>query len=335
MRAMSQDDVTFQIFNLETMSGVHPGRRTAVVQHVRLLPLHREKSPQWARLLWYLDPPSCDLHLQADPPQLWQERPLLRLENPFSANFGQTLHEAIAAAGWQPFICGNCLHWQPLVDSTNPDGIPLGRCGWDLPTAQHIEMPELLRRQSLLALGCLAWENRVPEAMPAAILPDEEPSAQPSDASPGRWERLKERIFHIRPRPKRPSWGERIAEWSGVGAGTEPCQACQGRIANLGALVVATEEGDRRTFSIWRCRHCHTFYLNDWADRWERLDSLETEESYYRLAPVEAVELLALFEGVDGGEHPGGRHQREEQRVQVEAYIRQRPRLSHQIRQGR
>jgi hypothetical protein len=337
---MSQDEATFQIFNLETMSGVHPGRRTAVVQHIRLLPLNEDKIPQWARLLWYLGPPSCDLHLQSAPPELWQEKPLLRLENPLSANFGHLLQEALATAGWQASACGTCHHWQPIIDSVNIDGIPLGRCGWDPLTArtfeiQEMEMPEMLRRQSLLALACPAWEHREGDAIPAAIPPDEERSSQVTPASLTPWERLKQRILQIRPRPPRPSWGERIVERSGVGAGTEPCAACQGRIANLGALVVATEEGDRRTFSVWRCRHCHSFYLNDWVDRWERLDSLETEESYYRLSPVEAVALLALFEGVDGGEHPGKRHLRNEQSAQVEAYIRQRPRLSHQIRHGR
>jgi hypothetical protein len=100
-------------------------------------------------------------------------------------------------------------------------------------------------------------------------------------------------------------------------------------------MTVATDEDDKRTFSVWRCRRCHTFYLNDWIDRWERLDSLETEESYYRLAPVEAVELLALFDNVIGGEHPAGRRNRSKQRAWLEQFIQNRHRLSHQIRQGR
>ncbi|MEZ4634033.1 MAG: hypothetical protein R2856_03485 [Caldilineaceae bacterium] len=39
---MPQDDVSYQIFNLETMSGVYPGSRTAVMQRIRLLPLAAE-----------------------------------------------------------------------------------------------------------------------------------------------------------------------------------------------------------------------------------------------------------------------------------------------------
>ncbi|MEZ4634031.1 MAG: hypothetical protein R2856_03475 [Caldilineaceae bacterium] len=71
------------------------------------------------------------------------------------------------------------------------------------------------------------------------------------------------------------------------------------------------------------------------TDRWERLDSLETEEIYYRLTPVEAVELLALFDNVIGGEHPAGRRDRMEQRHWLEKFTENRPRVSHQIRQGR
>lgn len=75
-----------------------------------------------------------------------------------------------------------------------------------------------------------------------------------------------------------PLWEDRIVERSGVGVGTTPCFACQGRIANLGALAVATPEGDKQTFSIWRCRTCYTCYLNDLIDRaGRRTDSLETE----------------------------------------------------------
>ena len=126
-----------------------------------------------------------------------------------------------------------------------------------------------------------------------------------------------------------------MIERSGVGAGTEPCFACQGRIANLGALAVATPEGDKQTFSIWRCRACYTYYLNDWIDRWERTDSLETEERYYRLAPAEALAILAVIDNVVHGEHPARRHERGAERAWLLAFIGARAELSHQIRQGR
>jgi hypothetical protein len=132
-----------------------------------------------------------------------------------------------------------------------------------------------------------------------------------------------------------PSLADSLVERSGVGAGTEPCFACQGRIANLGALTVASPEGDKQTFSVWRCRVCHTLYLSDWIDRWERVDSLETEETIYRIAPVEAAELLALVGSVAGGDHPRLRRERGAQRAWVLEQLARRPALSHVIKQGR
>ena len=131
------------------------------------------------------------------------------------------------------------------------------------------------------------------------------------------------------------AWEERLMERSGVGAGTEPCFACQGRLANLGALAVASPEGDKQTYSVWRCRHCYTWYLNDWVDRWERLDSLETEESWYRLSPAEALEVLAVIDNVVHAEHPARRHERGAQRAWMVAFLHSHPLLSHQIRLGR
>lgn len=124
-------------------------------------------------------------------------------------------------------------------------------------------------------------------------------------------------------------------ERSGVGAGTEPCFACQGRIANLGALAVASPEGDKQTLSIWRCRSCYTYYLNDWIDRWETTDSLETEETYYRLAPQEALAVLALIDNVEHAEHPARRFERAQQRAWVLNLVGNRAQLSHQVKQGR
>jgi hypothetical protein len=126
-----------------------------------------------------------------------------------------------------------------------------------------------------------------------------------------------------------------IVERSGVGAGTEPCLACHGRIANLGALTVETLDGDKETLSVWRCRACYAEYLNDWVDRWERLDSLETEETYYRVAPAEAYRVLAIISGTPGADHPGGRAQRHHLRDEVLEIVRGRAPLSRQVRQGR
>ena len=124
-------------------------------------------------------------------------------------------------------------------------------------------------------------------------------------------------------------------ERSGVGAGTEPCFACQGRIANLGALAVESTAGDKQTFSVWRCRSCYSLYLSDWSDRWERLENLETEELIYRVAPAEAAELLSLILSVPGGEHPAQRAERSHLRDWLLNFAANRPLLSRQIKQGR
>jgi hypothetical protein len=333
---MANGETTFQIFNLNTMSGVYPGSRTVVMQRIQLLPQSgQERAPQWARLLWYSDPPSCVLTLQEQPSATELGTPILRLENPSAQTFVESFRKAVAAAGWTPFTCGHCVHWQPRHETTNEDGIVLGRCSWGEMKSNTVKMPEPLRLQSTLALACPAWsESNTHQSWLQAYDGEDEIATTPISPE-SRWQQLKVRLKLARPEPRRLLWGDHIVERSGVGAGTEPCFACQGRIANLGAMTVATDEDDKRTFSVWRCRRCHTFYLNDWIDRWERLDSLETEESYYRLAPVEAVELLALFDNVIGGEHPAGRRNRSKQRAWLEQFIQNRHRLSHQIRQGR
>ncbi len=332
-RPTERDQPQVQMFNLKTMSGVHPGSRTAIMQRIRLLPLAgNAQPPQWARLLWYSEPPGCVLYPQAEGSEQWQTTPLLHLADPTPHHFLSRLRSALAEIGWQPLACGSCQHWHFSPALVNADNISLGYCRWQIPNTPVEPMPDGLRQQTALALGCPAWEG----GKPSQTALDGEAARQGiSIQSRGLWAQIKD-WFHPSTATLPPSqWGEKIIERSGVGAGTEPCFACQGRIANLGALTVSTDEDDKRTFSIWRCRRCHTFYLNDWTDRWERLDSLETEERYYRLAPAEAWTILALFEGVVGGEHPGGRHTRNEQRQWLEAFIADRSPLSHQVRQGR
>jgi hypothetical protein len=103
----------------------------------------------------------------------------------------------------------------------------------------------------------------------------------------------------------------------------------------LGALAVASPEGDKQTLSVWRCRSCYTDYFNDWTDRWERLESLETEERYYRIAPAEAYAALHIIHSTEGGDHPGRRDDRRQQRAQMLALVAGKQPLSHQVRQGR
>ncbi len=332
---------TYQLFNLATMSGVFPGTRTMVYQRVRLRLLRDEQVTAWARLLWYDDPPSCVVEVEerADGGGV-QMAPLLRIPEPGGAGFGSTLRAALAAAGWQMLACGSCAHWQPLAALT-PDRPATGACDR---RGTVDDFPPLLAVQSLLALSCRQWQpgaGQIQAQAPPAVVEIAPMPKRAERESDERWtlagqvRRWLRRNETPATQPAPATWADRVVERSGVGAGTEPCFACQGRIANLGALAVATPEGDKQTFSVWRCRQCYTYYLNDWIDRWERTDNLETEERYYRLSPAEALEVLAVIENVVHAEHPARRHERDAQRQWMMDFLGSRPVLSHQIRQGR
>jgi hypothetical protein len=266
--------------------------------------------------------------------------------------------------------CGNCTHWRRLV-ATTADGLPTGRCTWQ--EGRHGGAHSPLVVQSLLALECSYWRLAGEEAMPggseiveargqvrasesetpptqlndmsgSTLAPMAKAAERESDERWSWWGRLWGQVRRgsaansrrdADAAGKSVAWEDKLVERSGVGAGTEPCFVCQGRIANLGALAVASPEGDKQTYSVWRCRQCYTYYLNDWIDRWERTDSLETEESYYRLAPQEALEILRVIDGVADAEHPARRHEREDERAWMLQFLGERPKLSHQIKLGR
>ena len=333
-------NTSFQLFNLDTMSGVFPGTRTMVFQRVRLRALAAPAAPPvWARLLWYDEPAACVVELSGA---------LLRIPDPQRADFGAQLQAGLAAAGFTLLACGSCTHWQPLAAATT-DGLASGCCTYSRSTAADMHTPAALSAQSHLALACPHWQPApaFPPRPPAAAAEDQAPlpaiakrAERENDERWSWWGRLRRswrgRLGQHSAAPLPPlAWEDKIVERSGVGAGTEPCFACQGRIANLGALAVASPEGDKQTYSVWRCRLCYTYYLNDWIDRWERTDSLETEDTYYRLAPQEALEILAVIEGVAGAEHPARRHERDAQRTWMQQFLGDRPPLSHQIKQGR
>lgn len=330
MKERMTGEHSHQRFNLETMSGIFPGTRTQVYQRVRLQPLRQQTSgPIWAQIFWYENPHSCVVFLQTEAGE-WASEPLVRVEAEAT-----TIHHALAITlaehGWQLTSCGTCRWWQ-RSDTITPDGLAAGLC--------QVAEETPLALQSSLALLCPHWTQNAgehAEPPPVQVKPVAPLTkiAEISESKLRGWARIrwlvlrKLRLLRTTPSTSQPT------ERSGVGAGTEPCFACQGRIANLGALAVETADSDVQTYSIWRCRNCFTTYLNDWIDRWVRLDSLETEESYYRLAPAEAQQMLQVIEGVEGAEHPGGRRQRTAQQAQFQQFLAQRSPLSHQIRQGR
>lgn len=357
---MPHENEPLQPFNLDTMSGVYPGTRTPVYQRLRLRSAHSSRV-EWAQLLWYRDPPSAVLMARG---QDGAAQPLLHLpKDAAPAGMPAPLAEAVASTGRRLMACGMCAHWQ-VTPLTTDDGLPMGHCRWR-PTAAPSDMddaaaeplgdlPDVLGLQSCLALDCahfsarLGGETSTPDPAPAAA-PDTEPEAAPpvrprvansAELDPDRlpfwqrqWQRLRTKVEGT-PSPEEDP-AHPILERSGVGAGTEPCFVCQERIANLGALAVESPEGDKQTLSVWRCRDCHTTYFNDWIDRWERLDSLETEETYYRIAPAEALTALNIIRSEAGGDHPAGRQQRHALRGRLLALVAQHEPLSHQVRQGR
>lgn len=336
----------YQHFNLATMSGVFPGTRTMVFQRFRLIrTADGQAAPRWARLQWYTEPAACVLGLPADLAAAEDGGDALRLVEPLAGNFRRILRDVLQARGISLRACGSCAHWRPQSAVTE-DGLPLGRCTWAPAGGEQRPIPPPLQVQSLLAVDCQHWafdgfRRDEPEPPPAALpapAPMPKRAEQETNERWTLWGQIKRALGQ--PPQARPTGGARaweaiVVERSGVGAGTEQCHACNGRIANLGALTVATAEGDKQTFSVWRCRICYTFYLNDWIDRWERTDSLETEETYYRLAPAEALAVLAVIDNVVDAEHPARRHERDAQRRWMLDFLAGHVPLSHQVRQGR
>jgi hypothetical protein len=336
-------------FNLETMSGVFPGTRTMVFQRVRIVPLETGRPTEWYQVEWHTDPPGAHLYPRT---RNAASRPHVSL-----AGAPHTIHarlqDLLTARGLRLDACGVCSYWRP-VSATTQDDLALGQCTWREDDGR-LPPPDALGLQSALALACRhlagtpgnGWTKGTPPLpAPASEAPPGEPHlAQSAAATPGSiadpdlpsatrslWRRF---ISFLRAPRSAVSQAEKPLERSGVGAGTEPCFCCQGRLANLGALVVESQEGDKQTLSIWRCRLCAATFLNDWIDRWERLDSLETEERYYRLAPAEATRILELIHSEAGGDHPAQRAHRSHLRAAVLGIVAGAEALSHQVRQGR
>lgn len=329
-------------FNTETMSGIYPGSRTMIYQRLRLQAIHVEPSGQQGamyQLQWYTDPTAAILlPTQGDTPAL---APLITLTEPQTADLTQRLHDELAAVGLQADACFACRHWYPLNIHTD-DALPAGRCRWNDPDSS---LPGALATQSALSLACDHFQRQdqpprqeADVALPFTTLPRVRKLAELDPDRlpfwPRLWYRVKQRFLPRRAEAQT-DWADQVIERSGVGAGTEPCFVCQGRLANLGALAVASPEGDKQTLSVWRCRSCYTTYFNDWTDRWERLESLETEERYFRIAPAEAYTALSVIRATKGGDHPGRRAERRPQREQILALVAGKTPLSHQIRQGR
>ena len=225
----------------------------------------------------------------------------------------------------QSYFALACLHWErtdDIIGGKETPSQPPPMSGEELTAARessllHREIEEAQQGEiESIALtaksGWRRWMNRIQEyTRRSPILRDPDPVRRDPRGRPQR------------PTPNLPP--PAIAERSGIGAGTEPCAACSGRTANLAGVTSTDAAGDPVTYSLWRCRLCRTLYLNRWIDRWVRLDNLEIEEGYYRVAPNEATYLYGLINSAEASDMA----------AQLEQFTAERAYLSHQIRQGR
>ncbi len=318
-----------------------------------------QSTTQWAQLRWYEAAAKPAADGPANEPKMneittedlatvalfvgtaageWQGEPLIALSWPTAEHEGgavvdgalvDALSERLAAAGWRLHACATCAHWWPSEES--------GRCTWraasrdddraaTAPDLDADSLTEPLAAQALLALACTHWQPAAERGSPPRPTPAL-PAVRP--ARRALWRRLLPRLDN-RQAAHGPDWRtqvmERLSGPGSISAGTEPCVVCPGRSVNLGARSGESAEGDAETWSIWRCNRCHTFYANQWIDRWVRLDSLETEETVARIAPGEAFALLQQIVGpADKGEWTNSFRQ----------LFASRPPLAHQIKRGR
>lgn len=196
--------------------------------------------------------------------------------------------QAVAEArGWQVCACGACVHWH-VVDAESTGSV--GACAWPNPDPPGRSSAQ----QGVLAAPCTHFAATAGAVVPPPALPGLPPVSLPQTTLPW-WQRLWPRRTEQAENVPDRGAGD-VVERSGKRPGTIPCLACPGRMANLGAQKCRTHEGDERTFSVWRCRQCLGYYLNDWTDKWVRTDSLEVVDIYYRLAPQEALTCLNAIE---------------------------------------
>jgi hypothetical protein len=330
------------------MSGVHAGSRSQLFHRVRLYPAASYTTLSEAPFVWYqIMWQAATATVQCKPLDaavLPSNLPEITLPLTDPDASLAALDEQLQHKGWLLHSCGTCANWEHTTTTRTEDGLAMGLCRWQQSSGEMAELPPQILTQSVLSLECHHWQGcqqplsrQISRHFTAAPVVPPVPRSAALDIDrlrfwPRMWAHLRKRW---QPAVSRLDWRENLVERSGVGAGTESCFACQGRIANLGALAVSSPEGDKQTLSVWRCRSCHTTYFNDWIDRWERVDTLETEELYYRVPPALGGQMLDLIFSEVGGEHPAHRAGRNDLRTKILMLVHGLEPLSRQIRQGR
>ncbi len=327
-------------FNLDTMSGIYPGERPAVYQRLLAAPVDMPHAQaRRFRLDWEQQPPGPLFHSDGPPDDNVATLPAFRLAVDDARDACSALAAELDQRGWSLHACGTCAWWR-AQPSTTADGLSVGHCAYQ-PIADPPPATAQLAAQSSLAPACSHWRaagDLAPFASDRRLNLADSASQAPDDAAerstPSLWQRLRARLLPQSP-TARPEPAPTLPLRKVTAVGTEPCFACQGRIAGLGALNAHTAHNDKETFTVWRCHVCYTTYLGDWIDRWVRLDSLETEETLVRIAPATAAALLDEFQSARAGTG--------EQRAGAFAALDARLRtimqntvpLSHQVKQGR
>lgn len=333
-------------FNLHTMSGIHPGRRSAVFQRLLVQQVDSSDSPAlWLQVSWDGQPPGPAVHADRNSSE-GSGITAFRLATPDPQKSYEALSGELKRVGFDLHACGACAFWDGMIGVT-ADGLPAGRCTYPVNEAEPVLAPPALAVQSAFSLACTHWtvgdkasaarisigdagdSPHTNSAIPAPSTP-EGPKRRPA---PSQWQRLHSLLTRSKSNSS-DSRSKPIALPKKVTAvGTEPCFVCQGRIARLDSHTIATQEGDNETFTVWRCHTCYTTYLGDWIDRWVRLDSLETQEAFYRIPPAVASDLLGQYQAAKAErEIPDARERLE---LRLRRLIAETEPLSRQLKQGR
>ena len=347
---MSLPSEELRLFNLDTMSGVFAGTRPPDYRRLRLGSLADPTATlRWYELHLYTIPPSMTLYRHDPDPEKSPPAALCSISEPPRNRVVDSLQIELANQGLWLHACGSCHYWQqsPSIDFGQE---PVGRCHWASEESVGRQLPMTLARQSPLSLGCTHWRKAKDPQQVSQLGHDLGSStfsdrAEPCVAPQGTqsktnlrdiWNGWRSRVRPIGDsRTQATDWNEHIQERSAGQAGTQACLVCPGRLVNLAALSIDTPDGDAQTLSVWRCRTCYTIFLNNWIDRWKRLDTLETEESYYRLAPREAFRILDLLDPAFAPDSQEGHSRRRQQHGAILQFINSQQPLGRQIKHGR
>lgn len=337
MKAMSRRPLLAP-FNPDTMSGIYPGDRSAVYQRVLGQQIEAADVPaQWLQVSWDGQPPGPLVSVDRGSEEAYCISDFrLVISDPREAC--RALAAELFARDMDLHACGSCGFWDE-VTGTTADELPSGRCAFPVAGVEPALAPPELAVQSAFSLACTHWIPRDQFVPPVKVSDGDHAQANVAPtaaaasevAGPSPWQRVRSLLTRARRDPDDPRRKPIPLPKKVTAVGTEPCFVCQGRIARLGSHTIRTDEGDNETFTIWRCHICYSTYLGDWIDRWVRLDSLETQEAFYRIAPPVASDLLSRFHAAKVQDAAA----RQDLELQLRSLTAETEPVSRQVKQGR